>query len=139
MDEQTLISSTITNTNHPSNVLINLNKSIKTEDVYNSVTYSDDLSNENIYEIFDFLDFSHIYNAFRNLNTRFQNLLLDSNFPIKINLSNLSKLNFNRIHKEILIPYQYRRKSLSISNLSMHQMIFFIRLYSIKFDSTWKT
>ena len=51
----------------------------------------EDLFNELIYEIFEYLQHFHIYKAFFNLNSRFRHLLTHSNLPIKIDLSSLSK------------------------------------------------
>lgn len=46
----------------------------------------EDLSNEILYEIFDYLDGCQIYEAFLNLNIRFQNLLINPYLLLKINL-----------------------------------------------------
>ncbi|CAF3943893.1 unnamed protein product [Rotaria sordida] len=80
-------------------------------------THFEDLSNEIIYEIFDYLDIYHIYEAFSNLNKRFDNFLVSSTFPIKINISSMSKTNFQYYYTNILIPNKHRITSICLSNL----------------------
>ncbi|CAF0843357.1 unnamed protein product [Rotaria sordida] len=82
----------------------------------NSTARFEDLSNEIIYEIFEFLDFFHVYEIFSNLNIRFQNLLIYSNFLLKIKHLSTSKSTFQRYHTQIIIPNQHRIKSLYLSN-----------------------
>ncbi|CAF1150383.1 unnamed protein product [Adineta steineri] len=82
-----------------------------------SISYFEDLSNEIIYEIFEYFDFYYIYETFSNLNQRFVNLIINSNYPIKINISSISKPNFQRYYKDIIIPYRQRIKSLRITNI----------------------
>ncbi|CAF1189159.1 unnamed protein product [Rotaria sordida] len=82
-----------------------------------TIVYFEDLSNEVIYEIFEYLNFFHIYEIFFNLNTRFRNLLISSTLPIKINLSSLSKSNFEYYYRNMIIPYQHQIQSLYLSNL----------------------
>ncbi|CAF1554585.1 unnamed protein product [Rotaria sp. Silwood1] len=74
------------------------------------------MSNEVIYEIFEFLDFFHRYDAFLNLNQRFKNLLIHSPLSIQINLSLMSKSTFQNYYKFILVSDKYRIKSLRLSN-----------------------
>ncbi|CAF1373721.1 unnamed protein product [Rotaria sordida] len=82
----------------------------------NSTARFEDLSKEIIYEIFEFLDFFHLYEIFSNLNIRFQNFFIYSNFPIKIKLLSASKSTFQRYYTQIIIPNQHRIKSLYLSN-----------------------
>ncbi|CAF5040113.1 unnamed protein product, partial [Rotaria sp. Silwood1] len=81
-----------------------------------SVTHFEDLSNEIIYEIFEYLDYLHVYQSFFDLNIRFRKIFTNSNFPIKINISSISKSIFQRYYTHIIIPYQHRIISLSIVN-----------------------
>lgn len=83
------------------------------------MTYFEDLSNEIIYEIFDFLDIYHIYQAFFNVNKRFNKFLMESTCPMKINILSMSKLNFERYYSNIIIPNKNRIISLAVSNLFM--------------------
>ncbi|CAF4272180.1 unnamed protein product, partial [Adineta steineri] len=76
-----------------------------------SVSYFEDLSNDIIYEIFEYFDFDYIYETFSNLNQRFVNLIINSNLPIKINISSISKPIFQRYYTDIIIPYRHRIKS----------------------------
>jgi hypothetical protein len=76
----------------------------------------EDFSNELIYEILEFLDSHHAFQAFYDLNQRFQNLFTHSNLPIKINISSISKSAFQHHLSHIIIPHAHRIKSLRFSN-----------------------
>jgi hypothetical protein len=81
-----------------------------------AVTTFEDLSNEVIYEIFEFLDFHHAFQGFYDLNKRFQNLFVHSNLPIKINISSIPKSIFHRYLTDIIIPHPSRIQSLRLSS-----------------------
>jgi len=103
-----------------------------------SLTHFEDLSNEVIYEIFDFFDICHIYQAFFHVNKRFEKLLIDSTFPIKINISSMSKLDFQRYYSNIIIPNKYRIISLVyqiylLSIIFYHQYILLQHLVDFKY------
>ncbi|CAF1366204.1 unnamed protein product [Rotaria sp. Silwood1] len=89
-----------------------------------SCTHFQDIPNEIIYDIFEFLDVYHMYTAFFNLNIRFQNLLTDSNLPIKINLSLTSRSTFEHQYKHLIMLNKHRINSLRLSNLFTIDVIF---------------
>jgi hypothetical protein len=84
------------------------------------ITQFEDLSNEVIYEIFEFLDHFHVYEAFFNLTLRFRRLLTHSTLPMKINLSPMSKSTLQRYCQDILLHNQHRIYLLRLSNLFMY-------------------
>jgi hypothetical protein len=88
-----------------------------------SITHFEDLSNELVYEIFDFLDVYHIYNAFFQLNQRFKNLLIHSDFSMKINISLMSKSKFVEYYSYLIKTNQHRIISLRLSDLFLVNMI----------------
>ncbi|CAF0781370.1 unnamed protein product [Adineta steineri] len=81
-----------------------------------SITTFEDLPNELIYEIFDYLIDYHAFQAFCYLNNRFQNLFLHSNFPIKINIGKISKSKFEYYLTHIIKPCTKRIKLFRLSN-----------------------
>jgi hypothetical protein len=69
-----------------------------------------------MYEIFEYLDIYHVYNAFYNLNKRLKKLISYSNLPIQINISTMSKTNFQRYYQKIIIPNKHRIAKLRLSH-----------------------
>jgi hypothetical protein len=80
-----------------------------------------------MYEIFEFLDFFHIYECFSNLNNRFRDLL--NSFPLPINLTVSPMSNVHYFYTNIIIPRQDQITYLRLSN----QLIF--GLFSSVLDS----
>jgi len=76
----------------------------------------ENLPNEILYEIFEYLDIYHIYDGFYKLNKRFKNLFNNSNLPIRINISTMTKTNFERYYKKIILPNRRRINILRLSN-----------------------
>ncbi len=56
-----------------------------------SVTLLENLPNDILYEIFEYLDYSYLFETFPCLNKRFHSLIVDSNLPINVNFSIMSK------------------------------------------------
>ncbi|CAF1130619.1 unnamed protein product, partial [Rotaria sordida] len=67
----------------------------------------EDLANEILYEIFEYLDIYYVYKGFINLNKRFQNLLFHSTLLIKINISTMPKSKFHHYHINILFRCRF--------------------------------
>jgi len=80
------------------------------------ITVFENLSNELIYEIFEFLDLHHAFQTFYNLNKRFQNLFIHLNLPIKINISSISKSTFQHYLEYVITPHAKQIISLRLSN-----------------------
>ena len=80
------------------------------------ITTLEDLSNELLYEIFEYLNDHHAFQAFYELNNRFENLFLNSNLPIKINISSISKSKLHLYSTHIIKPYAYRIELFRLSN-----------------------
>ncbi|UJR32673.1 hypothetical protein I4U23_020134 [Adineta vaga] len=125
----------------------NVKKKMKFTEVTNSLpkisrTQFEDLANELYYEIFNYLDLYHAYKAFYNTNIRFQNLLINSNQPIKINISSMSKSTFQRYYRHMIMSNKHRIASMYLSNPFVVDIIFspvrivsdFNRLERLVFD-----
>jgi hypothetical protein len=80
------------------------------------VTRLENLSNEILYEIFEYLDTYFVHNIFSNFNLRFKYLLNYSSLPLKLNLAWTSKSIFEYYSQHIIIPNQTRIISLQIPN-----------------------
>ncbi|CAF1419559.1 unnamed protein product [Rotaria magnacalcarata] len=80
------------------------------------MTLFENLPNEVLYEIFDFLNLCHAFDAFFNLNTRFQHLLINSPLHLKIDFSYISKLTFQHCCTYIIQPNIHRVLSLRLLN-----------------------
>jgi hypothetical protein len=83
-----------------------------------SITSFEDVPNEVMYEVFEFLDFSHVYECFSNLNNRFCDLLNYFPLPINLTISPLSNVHYS--YTNIIIPHQDQIIYLCLSN----QLIF---------------
>lgn len=93
-----------------------------------SICQFEHLSNEVLYEIFEYLDICVVYNTFSTLNIRFRNLLNNS-LPLKLNLSWTSKSTFEHYYNSIVLPNKSRTISLNIPNPMIIK--FFHSLFSI--------
>ncbi|CAF1075098.1 unnamed protein product [Rotaria sp. Silwood1] len=63
-----------------------------------------------------------LYKAFYNLNIRFRNLLVNSSLPIKINLSFISKSNFEHFNNDFILPNMHRITSFRVSNPMIYDL-----------------
>ena len=80
------------------------------------ITRFEDLSNELLYEIFDFIDSWTTYDIFSNLNSRFNHLIVHSTSPLKLDFSLQSKAIFQYRCNTIVIPNVHRIISLQFSH-----------------------
>ena len=94
----------------------------------------EDLSNEIIYELFDYLDMCHIYQAFIDLNSRFKNLLMYSSLPLKINIKYLSKSNVQSYYTRFILANINRISFLYLWNPFLIDLSFSISLSCSKFS-----
>ncbi|CAF1017781.1 unnamed protein product [Rotaria sp. Silwood1] len=137
-------------TKRQENDMVQISNSNKKQKLENQITTInsnkyclEDLANEILYEIFEYLDVYDIYKGFYNLNNRFQNLAINSNILTKINISTISKSNFEDYYYNILIPNQSQINFLRLSNPFVVKIIFsqphlilnFIRLQTIILDN----
>jgi hypothetical protein len=96
-----------------------------------------------VYEIFEYLDINDAYEGFFNLNQRFKNLFINSNLPIQVNISTISKSKFEHYHKNIILPNKHRINILRLSNPFTVDIVFsppriiskFIQLESLILDN----
>ncbi|CAF2116346.1 unnamed protein product [Rotaria magnacalcarata] len=82
-----------------------------------SITCFEGLPNELIYEVFKCLDYFHVYKAFFNLNLRFHDLITNSSLPIEINISSMSKSEYQQYYSDIIETRTHRINSLCLSNI----------------------
>ena len=80
------------------------------------MTKFEDLPNEIIYEIFDYLDVCRAFESFFDLNTRFEYLLINCPLLFKIDFSFTSKSTFEHICRQLIQPNKDRIISLHLSN-----------------------
>jgi hypothetical protein len=76
-----------------------------------SITSIESLSNDLFYEIFDYLDGSEMYQAFSNLNHRFDQLLNCLSFPLKMTINSSSYIN---TYHQLLLNHKHRIISLRL-------------------------
>ena len=87
-----------------------------------NVTKLEDLSNELVYEIFEYLDFYDACEAFSTLNNRYQDLVLNSSIPMNIQVSLMSKSTCQRYTTDMILPNRNRIHSLHISNQFIYDL-----------------
>jgi hypothetical protein len=102
----------------------------------------ENFSNEILLEIFEYLDMNDIYHGFFNLNNRFENLLINFHIPFQIDLSKISKCQFDLYNENIFQRNKHRIKILRLSNpftvdelfSPIHLMCHLIQLEKLIFD-----
>ncbi|CAF1365215.1 unnamed protein product [Adineta steineri] len=77
-----------------------------------SYTHIEDLSNEIFYEIFEFIDYYDLYNAFSNLNNRFQNLFNYPYLSLSTNIEHTSASEVEKYYTQFITPNKHRIVSL---------------------------
>jgi hypothetical protein len=103
----------------------------------------ENLPNEIIYKIFQYLNIYHIYDRFSDLNKRFNNLYKNSNLPIQLDISTMRKTNFERYYTNIILPNRHRINYLRLSNPFTTDIVFspssmieqFLQLETLVLDS----
>ncbi|CAF1448836.1 unnamed protein product [Adineta steineri] len=118
------------------------NKKLKSDKT--TINCLENLPNEIFYEVFDYLDGCKLFNAFSNLNTRFQYLLACTSIRLKIRLTNASETVLQYQSDYIITPNKHRIVSLNLSadygyyhpNLNLFDIdSSFIRLESLQLYS----
>ncbi|CAF1179198.1 unnamed protein product [Adineta steineri] len=89
-------------------------RDINNDETDKSYTCLENLSNELLYEILEYIDAHDIYKSFSNLNNRLQNLIISSSLllRIKLNLKSISLLEDRCEH--VIIPNSHRILSLHL-------------------------
>jgi hypothetical protein len=82
----------------------------------NSITCFEDLSNELLCEIFEYLNISEIDQTFSALNQRYANLIRHSNLPIKLNFSSILKSTYEKYYNDTVLSYRHRIHSIYLTN-----------------------
>jgi len=106
------------------------------------MTKFEDLPNEVIYEMFDYLDICHVFESFFYLNTRFQYLLINCPLILKVDLSCISKSRFEDCCTYLIQPNIHQIISFHFSNpltIDLFVSLFclnssFIKLESVVFN-----
>ncbi|CAF0766106.1 unnamed protein product [Adineta steineri] len=86
-------------------------------------TCLENLSNEVVYEIFEYLDGCDIYKSFSNLNIRLQNLIISSSLLLRIELDPLSKHLLEHHCQHVIIPNSHRILSLHLADYWKDQLL----------------
>ncbi|CAF1027794.1 unnamed protein product [Adineta steineri] len=86
-----------------------------------NVTQIEDLANELIYEIFEYLNSYNIYQSFFHLNHRFRSLLVESFLPLKIHIPLISSSSFDSYNQDMIMPNKQRIHSIKILNTFMRK------------------
>ena len=85
----------------------------------NPIRRIEDLSNELLYEIFEYLHADLLYEAFSDLNSRFQHLLFHSTFPLKVRPNSKTRSKLEHYCKNFWIPNRHRIVSIYFDHPSI--------------------
>ncbi|CAF4015144.1 unnamed protein product, partial [Adineta steineri] len=89
-----------------------------------SYTYFENLSNELLYEIFEYLDACDIYESFSNLNIRLQNLIISPSILLRIQLTSKSTSLVEYRCQHVIIPNSHRIRFLRFHDESLINTFF---------------
>ncbi|CAF4074346.1 unnamed protein product, partial [Adineta steineri] len=89
-----------------------------------SYTYFENLSNELLYEIFEYLDACDIYESFSNLNIRLQNLIISPSILLRIQLTSKSTSRVEYRCQHVIIPNSHRIRFLHFHDESLINTFF---------------
>ncbi|CAF3749527.1 unnamed protein product [Rotaria sordida] len=89
-----------------------------------SITCIENLPNEIFYEIFIYLEGCKLYEAFTNLNIRFQRLLTSSYLSLNIQISSSLESILEHRFKHIIIPNKHKIVSISLINYCGNDQMF---------------
>ncbi|CAF4142364.1 unnamed protein product, partial [Adineta steineri] len=95
-----------------------------------SITSMENLSNEIFYEIFEYLDGCHIYEAFSNLNNHFNELLNSPSLLFKIRIYLLYDESYKDLYKQLILINKDKIISFDLC-LSLENTDEFLSSYSI--------
>ncbi|CAF1283178.1 unnamed protein product [Adineta steineri] len=99
-------------------------KSVPTlSDESTSYTRLENLSNELLCEIFEYLDAYDAYKSFSNLNIRLQNLIVSSSILLRIELDSKSTSLIKDRCQHVIIPNSHRILSLHVADYSNEQLL----------------
>ncbi|CAF4080837.1 unnamed protein product [Adineta steineri] len=96
---------------------------IELNDKSTSHTCLENLSNELLYEILEYLDAYDIHKSFSNLNNRLQNLIISSSILLRIKLDSESKSLLEYRCQHVIIPNSHRILSLHLPDFSTDQLL----------------
>ncbi|CAF3514370.1 unnamed protein product, partial [Adineta steineri] len=107
------------------NMVRTLAMAIDSETINDNTSYTcfKNLSNEVLYEIFEYLDGCDIYKSFSNLNNRLQNLIISSLFLLRITLDPISKPLLEYHCQQVIIPNSHRIRSLYLWDPSTYPQL----------------
>jgi hypothetical protein len=90
----------------------------KSKSSLNCILHLEDLSNEILYEIFEYIELYDLFQAFTNLNHRFKILLNYSFLSLQVNLNTTEKINVKNYYTQLIMPNKHRIISLYLTDRS---------------------